>query len=463
MSQNSSPDLSGEKDRGRQLPNYVREWSLRPWAYAFLFVAPIVVLSVVLSWQTFRVARAIYQLDSISIPDLMKSLQQDPGNADLAHRLGSTYSTDPSEANIPEAVKYLRQAAESNPRRWDYWTDLGIACDQGGDTACSDAAFERAAAINPKTPAILWTLGNHYLLTDRPEKSFPVFRRLIILEPQYLESTLRLCFTATRDPQAIYEKVIPSGPDAFARFSFLRFLCSAADYESAMKIWAQMYAGPDPAPKVSLVKPFLDFLINHNQIDAAETVWGELQRNGVIPPNPAPDAANVLYNSRFEWDPLNTGFDWSVTNSSDLEIDLADPAGRGGGKCLRIEFLVGRNADYDLVDQMVRVLPSTRYRLSASVRSSSLTSDSGPRLRAVEMGCANCPVRTSDPTLGSTRWHTVDLEFVTLPQTKAVRVSFWRPRQQAISRDITGTVWLDDLTLHVVPPPKYGVKQARSK
>ena len=224
-----------------------------------------------------------------------------------------------------------------------------------------------------------------------------------------------------------------------------------------------MYAGPDPAPKVSLVKPFLDFLINHNQIDAAETVWGELQRNGVIPPNPAPDAANVLYNSRFEWDPLNTGFDWSVTNSSDLEIDLADPAGRGGGKCLRIEFLVGRNADYDLVDQMVRVLPSTRYRLSASVRSSSLTADSGPRLRAVEMGCANCPVRTSDPTLGSTRWHTVDLEFVTLPQTKAVRVSFWRPRQQALSRDITGTVWLDDVTLHVVPPPKYGVKQARSK
>lgn len=463
MSQYSTPDPSGEKERGRQRPNYVKEWSLRPWGYAFLFLLPITVFSAVLGWETFRAARAVHDLDSISIPDLTKSLQRDPGNADLAHRLGSTYSIDPSEANLPEAVKYLRQAVQSNPRRWDYWIDLGIVCDETGDTACSDPAFERAAAINPKTPSILWASGNHYLLTNRPEMSFPVFRRLLILDPNYLDSVLRLCFAATRDAQAIYTSVLPAGPDAFARFTFLKFLCAAADYETAMKIWAQMVAGPDPAPQVSVVKPFLDFLVDHNQIDDAEAVWSQLQSAGVILPGPPAGAANLLYNSRFETPPLNTGFDWNVSDSQDLEIDLADPSGHGGGKCLRAEFLVGRNADYDLVDQLILLKPDTRYRLSAWARSSNLTSDSGPRLRVAEVGCRDCPVRTSDATVGTTPWHSLEIEFLTQPQTRAARISFWRPRQQSQLRDITGTVWLDELKLEAVPERALARNQVRSR
>ncbi len=36
---------------------------------------------------------------------------------------------------------------------------------------------------------------------------------------------------------------------------------------------------------------------------------------------------------------------------------------------------------------------------------------------------------------------------MTQPQTQAVRISFWRPHDQTYHRDITGTVWLDDVTL----------------
>ena len=461
MNQYSNPELSDEKAWGRQRSSHLWELSLRPWGRAFLFLAPIVAFSMVLAWEAFRVARATYQLDDISIPNIQKALQEDPGNADLLHRLGSVYTTDPSEGNLPEAVKYLQQAADLNPRRWDYWSDLGIACDFGPDTACSDKAFERAAALNPMTPAVLWALGNHYLLTNRPEKAFPPFRRLIALDPDYLVITVRLCLRATRDPQAIYSAVLASLQDASPRFTFLTFLCSTADYESAMKIWAQMISGPDPSPNISLVKPFLDFLINHNQIDDAEIVWSDLQHAGVILPDPPPQAANLLYNGGFEVPPLNTGFDWRISNSPDLEVDLSDPSGYQGSKSLRIEFLVGRNAEYNLVDQMVRVKPNTRYQLTAYVRSINITSGSGPRLRAVEMGCANCDVRTSDPTVGTTSWHPIDLEFMTQPQTQAVRISFWRPQEHTYSRDITGTVWLSGVNLHTLDTTRHVLNQVR--
>jgi len=133
-----------------------------------------------------------------------------------------------------------------------------------------------------------------------------------------------------------------------------------------------------------------------------------------------------------------------------LEINVENASSHEGSKCLRINFLVGRNADFDLVEQVVRVKPNTRYRLMAYVRSDNVTSDSGPRLRALEMGCGNCAVRSSDPTVGTTPWHMVDLEFVTQPQTEAVKVSFWRPPAREVSGDINGTVWLDDVSLRAV-------------
>jgi hypothetical protein len=224
-----------------------------------------------------------------------------------------------------------------------------------------------------------------------------------------------------------------------------------------------MISGPDPTPSITLVKPFLDFLAFHNQIVDAEAVWSDLQHAGVVPPDSPAQAANLLYNSGFEAPPLNTGFDWIVNTSPDLEIDLSDPTGYHGGKGLRIEFLVGRNADYDLVDQMVRVKPNTRYQLTAYVRSNNLTSGSGPRLREVEVGCATCGMRTSDPTVGTTPWHPIDVEFMTQPQTQAVRISFWRPRENLLSRDVTGTVWLSGLALQEIGPTRHDLNLVRAR
>jgi tetratricopeptide (TPR) repeat protein len=450
MSQHPNPDLSGERASFRQNSNHILAWPLRPWWRAIIFLIPALAVCLGLTWEAIRVARATDQLDAISIAVLQKALSQDPGNYELVHRLGLVYTSDPTESNLTEAVKYLRQAAELNPRRWDYWSDLGTSCDFAGDTACSDEAFDRAWILNPMTPALQWSLGNHYLLTNRPEKAFPCFRRLLVLDSDYLENTLRLCLRATRDPQAIYMGAVPHEKNAAARFAFLMLLISNADYESAMKIWGQMISGPDRSPDLSLVKPFLDFLIDHDQIQDADTVWNDLQHARVIPLSPHPEGANLLYNGDFEAQPLNTGFDWRISDSQDLEFDFSDLSAYKGAKCLRIEFPVGRNTEYELLDQVVRIKPSTRYQLTAYVRSENLTSDSGPRLRVVELGCANCRPRTSDQALGTTAWHPVDVEFMTQPQTQAVRVSFWRPQDNATSRDITGRVWLDDVRLREV-------------
>ena len=461
MSQLPNPSPGGESSSSRRTSSYSLEWSLRPAWRAVIFLAPIIAVSVWLSRVAIVVARVTYQTQTVSIPDISKAVNQDPNNADLIHRLGYVYSSSPTDSDIGESVKFLRKATVMNPRRWDYWQDLGQACDIAGDVKCSDEAFERTLALNPMAPSVQWAVGNHFLLTDRENQAFPYFRRLLDMDPNYLEPTLRLCLRATHDPETIYQQVVPHGKDPSGRVALLMVLNSAADYESALRIWGQMISGPDRTPDLTLVAPFVDSLIDHNQVQDAGIVWDDLQRAGVIPANPASQAGSLLYDGGFEGAPLNVGFDWRVSDSPELETDFADPSAYKGSKCLRIKFVVGVNGNYDLVNQAVRVKPNTQYDLTAYVRSDNLTSQSGPRLRVIELGCDNCQTRTSDPTLGTTDWHPVDVTFVTEAQTQAVRISFWRPADQVAHEDITGTVWLDEVALRVADSTDSSVNRAR--
>jgi hypothetical protein len=463
MTQFPKPDSSAGTSSPPRRSKYLFEWSLHPSWRAWIFVTGVIAVSLLLTYETIRVALATGPTHSISIPAVQKGLAHDPGNADLVHQLGLLYASSPAEMNSVEAVKYLRQAVASNPRRWTYWADLAVACDSTGDTACSDQAFERAEALNPLRPHLQWAIGNHYVLTNRVQAALPHFRRLLETSPEYLGPTFRLCLRATGDPQQVYTEVVPQGEDPTLRFAFLTFLSATGDYEGAMKIWGQMITGPDRLPKVLSVKPFLDFLIDHDQIGNARTVWDDLERAGVVQKEPAGESDNLIHNGAFDRMPLNTGFGWRYTEGPDLRFDFSDRNAFKGKKCLRIEFPVGRNGDYELVSQVVPVKPSTRYQLTAYVRSEDLTSDSGPRLRVIELGCPNCAVPTSDQTLGTTPWHPVEVTFTTQPQTQAVRVSLWRPLGRLAPRDISGVVWLDEVTLRAAEIPGRNVAQDRSR
>jgi tetratricopeptide (TPR) repeat protein len=400
-----------------------------------------------------RVAWLTYELDSHSVANIEQALRHDAGNPDLYYRLGMVYAMEPTDVNLAESVKNLHKATELNPRRGDFWADLGKVCDYVGDTACSDEAFAHAVELNPMAPGLWWGAGNHYLLTNREEKSFPYFRRLLELDPDYWDATFRLCLRATRDPMAVYAQVVSGGPDPTPRFRYLMFLSSSADYESAMQVWRKMIAEPNRSASLAQVKPFLDFLIDHNQLQDAGVVWSDLQRTQAVAAPAAAEPGNLIYDAGFQAARLNTGFDWRVSDSPNLIFDFSARSEHTAGKCLRIDFAIGRDADYDLLNQVVLVRPQTRYQLQVWVRSDEITSSSGPRLKVTEMGCPNCPEQTSAPTVGTTPWHLLEVPFVTQPQTQAVRISFWRPQDRHYSRDITGTVWLDDLTLRAVDAP----------
>jgi len=144
---------------------------------------------------------------------------------------------------------------------------------------------------------------------------------------------------------------------------------------------------------------------------------------------------------------LKAGFDWRTSPTTYLVVDFSAPGAYHGAHCLRVDFTVSRNDEYEPVYQIVPVLPHHAYSLEAFVRSQDIASDTGPCLRVRDTQPGGFPDAVSETTVGTTPWHPVRLSFSTGPQTRAVQLSFWRPRSRVFPTEISGTCWLDAVSL----------------
>ncbi|MEJ2009480.1 MAG: hypothetical protein P8Z30_15215, partial [Acidobacteriota bacterium] len=198
------------------------------------------------------------------------------------------------------------------------------------------------------------------------------------------------------------------------------------------------------------VEPYLDRLLGAGDIPQAKKVWRVLERAGVIARPAVGGVRNLIYNGGFEHTPLNAGFGWRVPNTPYVETDFRDPSAHQGSRCLRVDYAAGQNPESEPVYELVPVEPRQCYRLRAYARSDNITSRSGPRLRVVDAECPACLSVSTGTTVGTTSWHLLTLNFTTGPRTRLIRLSVWRPRSRTFPMEISGSFWLDDVSLEAV-------------
>ncbi len=389
----------------------------------------------------------------MSAAGLRKAVRLDPMNPEAHRRLGLVYpySLYSEDLERGDAAWELRQAVELRPRNAWYRAELASACEDAGDRACADHAVERALSLGPTTPRLHWLAANYYLRTDRTDVALSQFGRLLELSPQYSPWTFRVCLRATSDPWLVYEEVLtPSNPRL--ALAYVDYLGEQGQLDDAYRIWGQISAEPFRFDFVQ-AQPFLEALIARGRVQDARSVWEDLIRLGVVQKAPDGEQANVVFNGSFESSPLNGGFDWRLNPSPYVAVDFSDQAAYQGARCLQTSFTVSRNEEFEPVFQLVPVVPGESYVLSAFVRSDNLTSDSGPRLRVVDAYHPDRLEAVTEGALGTGGWHPVQAEFRADPRTQLIRVSIWRPRSRSFPSEISGTFWMDAVSLKPVTPP----------
>jgi len=306
------------------------------------------------------------------------------------------------------------------------------------------------------TPQLHWVAGNTLLRAGERDAALAEFRRLLELDPTFAAATWASLQTVQK-PDPIFQKVLADSANEQLKVGYVSFLSDQGDNDTAYRIWQLVVADSRPFP-FSSAAPYLERLIALGRIEEAVNVWQDLERLGIIKRNEADEKANLIFNGDFEQSPLNAGFDWRTSPRTYLAVDFSAPGAYHGAHCLRVDFTVSRNDEYEPAYQIVPVLPHHTYRLQAYIRSEDITSDTGPCLRVSDTQPAGFPDAISDTTVGTTPWHPLRLTFSTGPQTRAVRLSFWRPRSRVFPMEISGTCWLDAVSLECLDPEQSEAK-----
>ncbi len=394
---------------------------------SFLVAAETSLVGIVNSFNTPGVGRRLLALDA-----------DDPR---LEDQLGQAYKN----INPTESLRHLRRATELSPASRLYWSDLESACGSMGDMQCADQARERLLQLCPMVPAHHWLVGDSFLRANRLDMAFEQFRRVMELDPTYAAATWST-LQALQQPEPVFQKVLAEIPDVKLKVDYIDSLSAGGDNDSAYRIWRRVVADARPFP-FSSAAPYLDRLIGLGRMEEAVSVWQDLERLGAVQRCKTDDQDDLVFNGDFEQSPLKAGFDWRARYANFLALDFSAPGAYHGAHCLRVEFTVSSNDEYEPAYQIVPVLPQHAYTLEAYVRSQDITSDTGPCLRVRDTQPEGFPDAISETTVGTTPWHRVHLSFSTGPQTRAVRLSFWRPRSRAFPTEISGTSWLDAVSL----------------
>jgi tetratricopeptide (TPR) repeat protein len=365
----------------------------------------------------------------------------DENNARAQYRFGQIYQgSDPAES-----VRHLRRATGLSPYSRLYWSELASACESIGDTTCADQATERLLKLCPMVPLYRWQAAQNDLQNDRLDMSLLQFRRLLQLDPGYASGAWASLQNVV-PAEVVFRRVLADRVDSEIKVGYVDFLSTQEDYDSAYRIWRLVVTNARPFP-FSSAQAYLDRLISRDRMEEAVHVWHDLQRLGIVEKPAVDDSEGLVFNGDFEQTPLDAAFDWRSSKAAYLRVDFSALGAYHGAHCLRVDYTAPCNNEYEPVYQIVPVLPNHTYVAAAYARSEGLTSDTGPCLRVRDSKQPSFQDAVSAPTVGTTDWHPVRLSFSTGPATRSIRLSLWRPLGREFPMDISGSVWLDAVSL----------------
>lgn len=419
--------------------------ALGAWWQKALFVSVIGLPAVLVGGKAFEIGFASVFMQIGTLPELHRARALDPRDPEIYERIGEARQYGFLDSDPHAALKDFQRATTLAPARPLYWEDRGLALESAHEYASAQAMLARARDLDPMSPQVHWLVANCDLSAGDTEKAVPELNRTLDLDAGYSKPIYDLCLREGIAPRTVAKLVLPDRDKVRFQLDYAAYLVAKGQSDAA-DVWNDAVSSGGPF-EFGWAQPYVDEMISDRKFARAYQAWRDLAQRGVIQSSQSTNPGELLFNGGFEHDPLNAGFDWHYDPLHYVRLDFADPGAYGGHRCLRIDFTVRSNREYIPLYQDVPVEANQPYLLTAFVRSDALTSDSGPRLRVVDLNQPAALDIATEQTLGTSPWHTIQLRFVTGRETRFVQVSVWRPRGVDFPTEISGSFWIDNVSL----------------
>ncbi len=340
-------------------------------------------------------------------------------------------------AEVP--IADLLETVRRDPAAPGRWGDLGEAMLKAGRVEQARTCFANALALGPNIPPVLLRTATFYYDAGEHKRALAQSSRVLENTDAY-DADIFDWYSETKMPVAeILGNGLPS--EKRASRAYLRYLMSAGAVDDATSVWnwllSRRYADDQ------LAHDYVNFLYADERYETAARSWALYlghRGNGYL-------ESNWLFNGDFESEPSGTAFDWTMENvHDDVEVALDASVARTGARSLRVRFEGKENVNYNHTSETTFVTPGV-YRFQAFVHTQDITTDQGIGFRIFDAeGSSRVDLRT-EQVAGTTDWKRIE-QIVRVPhETRLLTVQVVRPASLKFDSLISGTAWIDDVSL----------------
>jgi tetratricopeptide (TPR) repeat protein len=403
-----------------------------------LFVFSLVIY-IILIWSLSKPAFGWLALGRADEKGLLSAVRFDKENATHYSMLAGYFHKNLTDPDIDKAIKYYRKSLSLNPLQAGSWINLSRAYMINGQNAEAEYAIERAVALSPNNPELMWEAGTFWLIGNRTDKAVSALRKYILLSPDKQNAVYDLSWKLNLDNNYILANLVPGSYAYQSRY--LHYLIRTKRVNESQEVWNILDIN---RLKKNEFISYVNFLINNSLYEKAEKVWHEI--TGDTDRLNSTGTYSLIWNPGFENEMLNGGFDWVIREAQGADVFLDDLIQMNGNYSLGITFDGDHNPDITIAQQVVRVNPGTKYTLRSFIKTDALTTKNGIIIVVQSHNCKGL-YKKSEALTGTNFWKKNTLDFKTPDECEAVMVKIRRERSDKFDNKIKGTAWIDDITL----------------
>lgn len=376
----------------------------------------------------------------LSKENLLNAIRLSPPNPEPYYRLGLFYQWDIRHIDLKESAHYLRKAIERNPLEQEYWLQLAKILQRMGENAVSQRALENAIRVFPTGYRGRWMSANLFLQQGDIEKALLHFSYILAHYPNQSSLVYDVLEKAVGDSDFVLERIVPKNPSSFRQY--LSYLYGMGDQASARKAWAKRLSFGYQADRGEALR-YIEFLISQGEFNEAFQAWRvRFQEEGLSPFS----ESDLITNGDFGKDQiLGGGFDWKIENVPGTEVSFDPSIAFEGKRSLKIVFTGKENVDFYHVYQFVPLKSNTEYVLRANMKTRAVTTKSGLKIEV--LGAGQSFHSASETLTGDNEWRKLIVSFRTPAPLQGGWVRVRREKTDKFDRYISGTVWIDQVSL----------------
>ena len=290
----------------------------------------------------------------------------------------------------------------------------------------------------------LYKVASFWVKVGEVENAIRTLGRYIITHPEDIYSSLHMARLLSGDSHKMLTELYDADNRELlnqqnVHEAIFDFALKQEDAELAQTTWIKFSS--ELVNNERLVGRYINFLIAQNDSDLALNVWETFS---------SIEISEKISNGGFEDELSRLGFGWNFQESDDYSWEIDEEIYYQGGKSLKLAFDGEHNIDFQHIRQIIPVEPGETYRFSGYWRGNGVSTTSTPYIELTPMYAFERRYARAGNNKGNWGWEKFE-EFIEIPlQSNFLRVRMRRNLSSALDKNISGSIWFDELLLEKV-------------